>query len=261
MKIIFKFLFNQLLNTDRRPYKFYSLLAIILAAAMIASNVLAARFIELNEIFGIALPYHMVFPGGIFAFPLTFTIFDIVTQHYGKEYSNALVWYNMVGHGLFVAFISIALHITPMVSHTIDQSFHISMSTLSHLYWAACIASACGYLMNNHLLEWLREKFKRHDDKHEITSFIFRSITSTWIGELTFSIVWTLLFLSRHLSGANLVDILICQTFIKVLYEVVMSPVAGAIIWWLKKAEPVSYQHRFTGGAVPPPGFISEERV
>ncbi|QIX57246.1 hypothetical protein GW536_17595 (plasmid) [Piscirickettsia salmonis] len=48
---------------------------------------------------------------------------------------------------------------------------------------------------------------------------------------------------------------------VKVLYEVIMSPVAGAIIWWLKKAEPVSYQHRFTGGAVPPPGFISEERV
>ncbi|ODN41029.1 queuosine precursor transporter [Piscirickettsia litoralis] len=261
MKAIVNFFINQIMNTDRRPYKFYPLLAIILSATMIAANVLAIRFIELDNIFGIPLPYHMVFPGGIFAFPLTFTVFDIVTQHYGKEYSNALVWYNMIGHGVFVAFISIALHITPMASHALDQAFHTSMATLASLYWAACIASACAYLVNNHLLAWLREKFKRHDDKHEITSFIFRSITSTWVGELTFSIVWTLLFLSKHLSFNNLVDILICQTFIKAMYEVLMSPVAGGVIWWLKKAEPVSYEHRFTDGAMPPPGFIPEERA
>ncbi|MCZ6689885.1 MAG: queuosine precursor transporter [Planctomycetota bacterium] len=93
-------------NPSRQPgsisthERLYILLAGIFLGALVITNVVAAKFFEF-EVFGGRIIYSV----GIFAYPITFLVTDIISEIYGRKRANHIVAVGFLVSGLSIGVI------------------------------------------------------------------------------------------------------------------------------------------------------------
>lgn len=217
--------------TSRYSAWYVALVALFVTCLLIA-NIIAVRLI--------ALPFGLVAPAGIVIFPLSYLFGDILTEVYGYAAARRVIWLGFLCNLVAVGAIFLG-GLVPAASFWRGQSAYDAILGFTPY---VLIASFCAYLVGEFLNSFILAKMKIATKGRWLWT---RTIGSTLIGEGADTIIFiTLAFGVTGLIGvaprlplAILLTLMLGQWIVKVLYEVVATPLTYAIVGFLKRVERV----------------------
>lgn len=218
-----------------KNYKYLNSITLAFVVILILSNLIGSL-----KVTRLCLPFCddlcLSFTTGLFLFPASYLIGDILTEVYGYQQSRKVIWHGfaaLITSNLIIQFFK-ALPADPhwalqeSYSQIFNQSLRVSLASI--------IAFFCGEFTNSYVLAKLKIFTKGK------LQFI-RIIGSTIAGELVDSlIIYPLAFWGAPgFSPALVLKIMITNYCLKVLWEIFAYPATKIILSRLKKSESEDY--------------------
>lgn len=177
---------------------------------------------------------NLVLPGGIFVFPFTFVICDVVGEVYGYAYPRLFIWI-----GVFAEFIFSLVLI--MVSHTsapdyfkITGAYQTVFDPTLRYVVSGLVALLVGEFMNIYLLAKWKVSLKGR-------LFIIRSLVSMAIGQACLTIVVDMLNYTGKMPIYDLVSMMFSGYFWKISFAIVMVFPAWLLVKYLQQVENIDH--------------------
>ncbi len=176
----------------------------------------------------------MLVPGGIFVFPLTFCICDIVGEVYGYAYPRLFIWIGVLAELVFSLILITVSHLpAPQFFHH-TEAYEIVFDPTIRYVGAGLAGLVVGEVTNIYLLaKWkifLKGKF-----------FIFRSLLSTAFGQALLTVIVDILNYLGKMTDHSLGWMMVCGYFWKMCSALVMAFPAWLVVRYLKKVEHVDH--------------------
>lgn len=169
-------------------------------------------------------------PGCIFLFPLSYAVADIISEVYGYKIARQMVWFAFIAGFIFSFALWLVSRIPgPAFWHN-QNSYTIVFSPILRAYFATTVASMVGNFINIYIIS--RWKVLMHG-KH----FWFRSLTSTGVGELTFSVIGGTIAYAGVEPWSKIIFLMLDGYLFKLLYAFIAVWPATFFVYQLKKSE------------------------
>ncbi|HAT8638831.1 TPA: queuosine precursor transporter [Legionella pneumophila] len=209
----------------KKQYKYPYLLLGLYLTFLLSTVCLASRITQIGS---------MLEPGGIFVFPLTFSICDIVGEVYGYAYPRLFIWIGVLAEFIFSLVVITVSHLPAPEFFTQASAYEIVFDPTLRYVGAGLVGLLIGELTNVYLLsKWkifLKGKF-----------FIMRSLLSTALGQALLTIVVDMLNYFGKLTEHHLGWMMVCGYLWKMSCAVLMVFPAWLIVKYLKKVEQVDH--------------------
>ena len=208
---------------EKTHLKYFPLFAVLVITAQLAANILGPRTIIIGP---------FLLPGGIWSFPLTFFLWDIVTEVYGFKRAKQLILYYLIGQIFFALLINFGLRMQVASSVLHPEYYSDVLGSIFRLTISMVLAIVISDYVNCYVLD----KLKHYTQGKYLW---MRLIGSTALGELVTSLIWVFSFYAGTMHHPNLVRFIFSQYIIKILFEIVFIPPTYLIVNFLKKHEVV----------------------
>jgi len=222
----------------RRNYKYYDLIMAAFVTVLLCSNL-----IGVHKVSYVTLPLYgeYIYGAGVLFFPLSYLFGDVLTEVYGYARSRRVIW---AGFGALIfaslmAWIVTALPPAQTMSPDHQDAVNLIFGQTGRIVLASLIAFWAGEFVNSFVLAKLKV----------LTSGRFlwlRTIASTFAGEALDSLIFYPLAFYGTWSNEQLVSVMVGNYFLKVLWEVVATPITYLIVGFLKRAENEDFYDRDT---------------
>jgi len=223
---------------EKRTYKYYDLIMAAFVAVLLCSNLIGVQKVSY-----INLPFYgeYIFGTGVLFFPISYLFGDILTEVYGYARSRKVIW---AGFGALIfaslmSFVVTALPPARTMSETQIQAVNSIFGQTPRIVLASLTAFWMGEFVNSFVLAKLKL----------VTSGKYlwtRTIGSTILGEVADSVVFYPVAFFGVWSNEQLISVMIGNYFIKVLWEIVATPITYRIVGFLKRAEHEDYYDKNT---------------
>lgn len=198
---------------------------ILFTVFLILSNFTAFKLVEYGGV---------SFPAGLIFFPLTYIFDDILTEVYGFKVSRRIIWSALLANSIVTLGTLITVYLPPS-PYWHDQSAY---ATIYHATFRIFIASMLGYLTGEFVNSIILAKLKVLTAGRYLW---LRAISSTAIGvgidTLIFIHVAFLFLVPYH----TIWQIILMMYALKVLYEILATPLTYKISNYLKKKDHVDH--------------------
>lgn len=226
------------MTASKRSYKYYELLMAAFVAVLLCSNL-----IGVHKVSYIDVPYYgqFVFGAGVLFFPISYLFGDILTEVYGYARSRKVIWAGF-GALIFAALMSwVVVNLAPASTMSEDSVKAVNQifGSTPRIVLATVTAFAFGEFVNSFVLAKMKILSQ---GKH----LWIRTIGSTVAGEVADSIVFYPVAFYGVWSDAQLINVMIGNYFLKVLWEVLATPITYTVVNFLKRAEQEDYYDRET---------------
>lgn len=218
--------------------------------AAFVAVLLCSNLIGVQKVSSVNLPFYgeYIYGAGVLFFPISYLFGDILTEVYGYARSRKVIW---AGFGALifaslmsfvVTFLPLPVNVSPeTLASNVEKQRAIEMifGQTPRIVLASLTAFWLGEFVNSFVLAKMKL----------ITSGKFlwiRTIGSTIMGEIADSLVFYPIAFYGSWTNQQLVSVMIGNYFIKVLWEVLATPVTYLIVGFLKKAEHEDYFDRDT---------------
>lgn len=209
----------------KKQYKYPYFLLGLYITFLLSTVCLASRITQVGS---------MLEPGGIFVFPFTFSICDIVGEVYGYAYPRLFIWIGVLAEFIFSLIVITVSHLPAPEFFSQAGAYEIVFDPTIRYVGAGLIGLIVGELTNVYLLsKWkifLKGKF-----------FIIRSLLSTAFGQALLTIIVDTLNYLGKLTDHNLGWMMICGYFWKMACAVIMVFPAWLLVRYLKRVEDVDH--------------------
>lgn len=222
----------------RRDYKYYDLILGAFVAVLLCSNL-----IGVHKVSYVNLPFYgeYIYGAGVLFFPISYLFGDILTEVYGYARSRKVIW---VGFGALIfaslmSFVVMALPAAKTMPAEQQNALNLIFGQVPRIVLASLTAFWLGEFVNSYVLAkmkmWFAGKF-----------LWMRTIGSTILGEIADSLVFYPVAFYGLWTNEQLISVMIGNYFIKVLWEVLATPVTYLIVNFLKHAEHEDYYDKNT---------------
>ena len=215
----------------QRSYRFYDLIMAAFVAVLLCANLI-----------GVGKPVTLLgftFGGGNLFFPLSYLFGDILTEVYGYARARRVVW---VGFGalIFASLMSwFVLHMAPAPGYQGQAALEQVFGSTPRIVGASIGAYLIGEFINSLVMA----KMKVATAGRHLWA---RALVSTMCGEA----VDTLLFYPLAFYGMwpndVLIKVMIGSYIVKVIWEILATPITYRVVAALKKAENEDHYDRTT---------------
>jgi len=211
-----------------RHFRYYDFVMAAFVAVLLLSNVIGAAKPAAIEIGG--EPW--VFGAGILFFPLGYVIGDVLTEVYGYARARRVIWAGFAGL-IFMAFMSwVVVSLPPAEGWEGQAAYESVFGQVPRIVLASIVAFWAGEFVNSYVMArmkiWTQGK---HLWSRTIGSTIFgQGVDSLIFYPLAFWGVW---------ENEAVITVMVTNWGLKVLWEVVLTPVTYAVVGWLKRKEGV----------------------
>jgi uncharacterized integral membrane protein (TIGR00697 family) len=213
---------------EKSYLKYYPLLVILLITAQLATNVLSPRTIVMGS---------FVLPGGVWCCPLTYLLWDIITEVYGFQRAKQLIIYYLIGQLFFSVLINVGLEM-PAASTVQHPEYFRALGSLFRVTFSTIFSMVLGDYINCYVLDKLK-KYARE------TYLWMRFIGATAVGELVKSSVWVFTFYFGTSNHPDLLKLTISLYLIKMMFEAIYVIPANFIVNFLNKNEVIDTNKRY----------------
>jgi uncharacterized integral membrane protein (TIGR00697 family) len=198
-------------------------------AALIAANIISVKLIAIGDWY---------VPAGVIIFPLSYIFGDVLTEVYGYKAARRVIWLGFLCNLLVVLAIWIA-GLWPAAPFWQDQqAYNTILGFTPRLLLASFLAYLVGEFANSVVLARLKIAT-------EGRWLWTRTIGSTIVGEGLDSLIFiTVAF--AGVPGIDLPTVIITQWLVKVIYEVIATPLTYLVVGYLKRAEGIDVYDRDT---------------
>ncbi|QAY78409.1 queuosine precursor transporter [Sphingosinicella sp. BN140058] len=216
---------------ERARFRYFDFVMAAFVTILLLSNVLGAGKRAEIDLPGIGL---WPFGAGILFFPLSYVLGDVLTEVYGYARARRCIWAGFVAT-LFMALMSWVVVALPPASDWPGQAAYESVfGQVPRIVFASVIAFWLGEFANSYVLARMKVLTRgRH--------LWSRTIGSTIVGQGIDSLV----FYPLAFYGAPgwpieaMLWVMLSQFLLKVLWEVLLTPVTYAVVGFLKRREGV----------------------
>ncbi len=218
------------LNQDHHisQFRWILLLAMIYLVGWTTTYPLIYKMIEVHGILE---------PGAVFLFPLSYAMADIISEVYGYRVARQVVWFAVFSGFVYCLAISIVSSLPAPSFWNKQEHYNAVFSPILRAFFATTAASMIGNFINIYVISrWKVIMYGKY--------FWLRSLCSTAIGELTFSIIGGTLAYAGVIPWSKIVFLMMDGYLFKMLYAFVAVWPAAMLVHFLKKAEGVDIYDR-----------------
>lgn len=225
MHLIFK---NRVLATSLKTRtmnnKFtfpYFALTLLFCVCLIIANLVEIKTVDLGW---------FTITAGFIVFPVSYIINDCIVEIYGFRKARLAIWAGFAASVLVSLMLQIAIWL-PGGSNWNSQDAMVTIyGAVPRIMAASFIAFICGSMVNAMIMSMMKRK-------HGRSRFSLRAILSTLFGEGTDSIVFFPIAFAGILPTSTIVSLIVTQTLLKTLYEILVLPVTMRVVKTLRKYE------------------------
>ncbi|QIK79319.1 queuosine precursor transporter [Sphingomonas piscis] len=214
-----------------RHFRYFDLVMAAFVAILLLSNVLGAGKRALIDL---PLLGPWPFGAGILFFPLSYVIGDILTEVYGYARARRCIWVGTAAL-LFMAFMSwVVVKLPPDAGWTGQGAYEAVFGQVPRIVFASIVAFWAGEFVNSFVLA----KMKVLTSGKHLWS---RTIGSTVVGQAVDSLIFYPLAFwgAEGWTTQSVLTVLLTQWFLKVSWEVLLTPVTYLVVNALKRREGV----------------------
>jgi uncharacterized integral membrane protein (TIGR00697 family) len=202
--------------------------------AAFVAVLLCSNLIGVHKVSSVNLPFYgeYIYGAGVLFFPISYVFGDILTEVYGYARSRKVIWAGF-GALIFASLMSLVVTNLPTaktMSPEQVQAINLIFGQTPRIVLASLTAFWMGEFVNSFVLAkmklWAQGK-----------NLWMRTIGSTVLGEIADSLVFYPVAFYGLWSNEQLISVMIGNYFIKVLWEIVATPLTYAIVGFLKRAE------------------------
>jgi uncharacterized integral membrane protein (TIGR00697 family) len=225
------------MNADHRPYRYYDFFMAAYVCVLLCANLIGAAKLSTVEL---PVVGSVTFLTGVLFFPMSYFFGDVLTEVYGYARDRRVVWagFGALGFASLMAFT--VVHMPPAsewASHqsAVEQVF----GSTPRIVFASIIAFWAGSFANSFVLAKLKLVTQgRH--------LWMRTIGSTAVGEGVDSAVFMTIAFYGLMPNHVLIGAIETQYVLKVLWEIIATPITYPLVAFVKKREQVDFYDRHT---------------
>jgi queuosine precursor transporter len=220
-------------QTSDRPmnFKYYDFTMAAFVAILICSNLIGAA--KLATIFGVT------FGAGLLFFPLGYVLGDIITEVYGYKGARRIVWAGFSAC-IFMSVMSfVVVSMPPAPGWNGQEAYQFVFGQTPRIVAASIIAFWAGEMANAYVMA----KMKVMSEGRHLWQ---RTIGSTVVGQGVDSLIFYPLAFLGVWETHQVLSVMIVNYVLKVLWEVLLTPVTYKVVAALKRAEGVDVFDRET---------------
>lgn len=228
----------------RRHFRYFDYVMAAFVAILLLSNLIGAAKPSFVVVPGIAallswLPDlirptsdTVIFGAGIMFFPISYVIGDILTEVYGYANARRCVWAGFAAL-LFMTFMSLVVVALPPAAGWDGQAAYESVFGNT---WRIVAASVVAFWAGEFVNSFVLAKMKILTGGKKLWT---RTIGSTVFGQAVDSILFYPIAFLGTWSNDKVLAVMFVNWFLKVLWEILLTPVTYAVVGWLKRREGV----------------------
>jgi len=215
----------------RRAYKYYDMVMAAFVTVLLCSNLIGAS--KVCTLWG------FTFGAGVLFFPISYIFGDILTEVYGYARARRVVWSGFGAMGFASVMSWAVLAFPPAAGWPHQDAFETVFGSTPRIVAASLVAYFCGEFCNSYVLA----KMKLWTSGRLLWT---RTIGSTIVGEGVDSLIFYPLAFLGVWETSLVLQVLASNYLLKVLWEVVNTPLTYRVVNFLKRAEHEDYFDRHT---------------
>lgn len=208
-----------------KQYKYLGLITALYITFQLVSDVTAGKIVQLG-IFTVSAT--------VLYFPFTYIFADVLTEVYGYAKARSVVWMVLFASILAGVIYSIVVILPPAVGFDANSAYARVLGQVPRILFGGWIAVWAGGILNDYVLAkmkiWTKGKY-----------LWTRTIGSTVVGEGVNTILFYVIALYAVIPTNLLVASILSGWLLKVVVEVIMTPITYKVVARLKKAENEDY--------------------
>ena len=218
-----------------RNFRYYDFIMASFVCVLLCANLIGVSKVTQVTLFGETF----AFGAGNLFFPLSYLFGDILTEVYGYARSRRVVWAGFSAL-LFASFMSwVVVHLPPATGWTGQPVIEAAFGSTWRIALASLVGYFCGEFMNSFTLAKL--KILTHGKM-----LWTRTIGSTVVGEACDTIVFYPLAFYGTWPNEMLLAVMGANYVLKVMWEVLATPVTYRVVAAVKRAEHEDFYDRDT---------------
>jgi len=214
-----------------RTFKYFDLVMAAFVTVFICANLIGPA--KIAQIWG------FTFGAGVLFFPLSYIFGDILTEVYGYARARKVVWAGFAAmiFASLMAYVVVAL--PPADGWPDQQAYETIYGQTPRIVIASLIAFWVGEFANSYVLAKLKVFTQ---GRHLWT----RTIGSTIVGQGFDSILFYPIAFFGVWSNELLLTVMVSNYLLKVLWEILITPITYQVVRFLKRAEGEDFFDRAT---------------
>lgn len=226
--------------TAPRQYRYFDLIMAAFVAVLLCSNLIGVQKVSY-----ITIPftdgYQYIYGAGVLFFPLSYFFGDILTEVYGYKRSRRVIWAGF-GAMAFASLMSFIVTSLP-AARTMSAEQQTAVNMMFGQTWRIVLASLSAFWLGEFANSFVLAKLKIFTDGKYLWT---RTIGSTAVGEAVDSLIFYPLAFLGTWSTEQVISVMIGNYFIKVMWEVLATPLTYKVVGFLKRVEHEDYYDRDT---------------
>ena len=197
------------------------LLGIVFCTCLIISNLLAAKIFMLGT---------LALPAAVIIFPVSYIINDCIAEVWGFRRARFIIWTGFAMNFLVAALGQIAVFLPSAPFWDGEAHFNYLFGLAPRIAAASFLAFLAGSFLNAYVMSRMKvASGGRH--------FSARAILSTLVGEGVDSLIFFPCAFAGVLPLSAMIPMMLAQTALKTLYEIVVLPVTIRVVNYVKRVE------------------------
>lgn len=197
------------------------LLGIVFCTCLIISNLLAAKIFMLGS---------LALPAAVIIFPVSYIINDCIAEVWGFRRARFIIWTGFAMNFLVAALGQIAVFLPSAPFWDGEAHFNYLFGLAPRIAAASFLAFLAGSFLNAYVMSRMKvASGGRH--------FSVRAILSTLVGEGVDSLIFFPCAFAGVLPLSAMIPMMLAQTALKTLYEIVVLPVTIRVVNYVKRVE------------------------
>jgi queuosine precursor transporter len=217
--------------SSQRCFRYYDLIMVAFVTILLCTNLIAAE--KVVTIWGFTMG------AGILFFPISYFFNDILTEVYGYARSRKVVWAGFSAMIFASLVAAMVIHLPPAQGWIHQGAYETVFGQTTRIVLASLTAFFCGEFTNSFVLA----KMKVLTNGKMLWT---RTIGSTIAGEAVDSLIFYPVAFLGFWPNNLLITVMITNYILKVLWEVVATPLTYRVVGFLKKKENEDYFDRDT---------------
>lgn len=213
-----------------KSYKYLGLITTLYIAFQLISDVTAGKIVQLG-IFTVSAT--------VLYFPITYIFSDILTEVYGYAKARSVVWQALLASVIAGVIYQLVVWLPAAAGFDAADAYARVLGSVPRILIGGWIAVWVGGILNDYVMAKMKVW---SNGKH----LWLRTITSTIVGEGANTVLFYTIALYAVLPNNLLIASILSGWFLKVVVEVVFTPVTYYVVAKLKKAENEDHYDRDT---------------
>ncbi len=200
----------------------FMLLSLLFCTCLIVANLIEIKTVDIGP---------LTITAGVVVFPISYIISDCIVEIYGFRRARLVIWLGFAMNLLVTLLLQLALWLPGSPDWTGQTAMTIVYGAVPRILTASFIAFLCGSMINAYVMSRLKASAPSG------RGFSYRAIISTLFGEGCDSLIFFPIAFLGTLPTSVIVNLIITQTIIKTLYEILILPVTIRVVRRLRAIE------------------------